>query len=153
MAASMKMQLDIVVVSAIEALPSVPPSFPSNQQNPSQGVPNAEVGSAAVGICPGRGEALTGSGCCKPSAMFGSGSFTSIFLMIRAGLPATTWKSGTSFVTTLPAPIVQPRPMVMPGNTIAFPPNQQSAPIVIGPPNSGPLIPFRRNGSRGWVPE
>lgn len=54
---------------------------------------------------------------------FGSGSFGSIFLMILAGLPATTWKSGTSFVTTLPAPIVQPRPMVIPGHTVTLPPN------------------------------
>jgi hypothetical protein len=48
----------------------------------------------------------------------GSGSLTSIFLMILAGLPATQWKSGTSFVTTLPAPTVQPLPMVTPGSTI-----------------------------------
>jgi hypothetical protein len=53
----------------------------------------------------------------------GSGSFGSIFLMILAGLPATQWKSGTSLVTTLPAPITQPLPMVTPGRTVTLPPN------------------------------
>ncbi|KAG9232038.1 hypothetical protein BJ875DRAFT_335846, partial [Amylocarpus encephaloides] len=56
-------------------------------------------------------------------------------------------------VTTLPAPIVQPLPMVMPGRTITLPPNQQSSPTTISPPNSGPLVPLRRNGSSGCVPE
>ena len=35
-------------------------------------------------------------------------------LITRAGLPATTAKAGTSFVTTLPAPIRAFSPMVMP---------------------------------------
>ncbi|KAK1709760.1 hypothetical protein BDP67DRAFT_408423 [Colletotrichum lupini] len=69
--------------------------------------------------------------------------------MTRAGLPATATKSGTSFVTTLPAPTVTPLPMVTPGRTIQLPPNQQSEPILIGFPYSGPLVPFRRTGSRG----
>ncbi|KAH9219862.1 hypothetical protein DL95DRAFT_384068, partial [Leptodontidium sp. 2 PMI_412] len=71
--------------------------------------------------------------------------------MIRAGLPATTWKAGTSLVTTLPAPTVTPRPIVTLGQTVTFPPNQQSSPTVIAPPSSGPLMPLRRNGSRGCV--
>jgi len=79
----------------------------------------------------------------------GSGSFGLIFLIILAGLPATQVKSGTFFVTTLPAPTVTPLPIVTPGSTITLPPNQQSSPIVIGLPSSGPWIPFRRNGSSG----
>jgi hypothetical protein len=86
-------------------------------------------------------------------ASLGSGAFGSILLITLAGLPATTQKSSTPLVTTLPAPTVTPLPIVTPGHTIAFPPNQQSSPIVIGAPNSGPLIPLRRNGSRGWAPE
>lgn len=58
-----------------------------------------------------------------------------------------------TFVTTLPAPIVLPRPIVTPGKMIAFPPIQQSSPITIGPPISGPAVPFRTSGSRGCVPE
>lgn len=81
----------------------------------------------------------------------GSGSFGSIFLIIRAGLPATTWKAGTSLVTTLPAPMVTPLPIVTPGSTITLPPNQQSSPTVMGTPSSGPCTPLRRNGSKGCV--
>jgi len=68
----------------------------------------------------------------------GSGADGTTFLIIRAGFPATTWKAGTSFVTTLPAPTVTPRPIVTPGSTMALPPNQQSSPMVIGAPSSGP---------------
>ncbi|KAH9898930.1 hypothetical protein F4778DRAFT_177860 [Xylariomycetidae sp. FL2044] len=60
---------------------------------------------------------------------------------------------GMSFVTTLPAPMVHPRPMVTPGRTMTLPPIQQSSPIVIGAPYSGPLVPLRTRGSVGWVPE
>lgn len=74
-------------------------------------------------------------------------------LITLAGFPTTTQKSSTSFVTTLPAPTVTPLPIVTPGNTIAFPPNQQSSPTVMGAPDSGPLVPLRRNGSSGWTPE
>ena len=35
-------------------------------------------------------------------------SLVSIFLMIRAGLPATIVIAGTSLVTTLPAPTIAP---------------------------------------------
>lgn len=74
----------------------------------------------------------------SPLADVGSGEVGLIFLTIRAGLPATTWKAGTSFITTLPAPTVTPRPIVTPGRTVTPPPNQQSSPIVIGLPSSGP---------------
>ncbi|KAF1357701.1 hypothetical protein EJ07DRAFT_127565, partial [Lizonia empirigonia] len=59
----------------------------------------------------------------------------------RAGLPATTVKSGTLFVTTLPAPTTHPRPIVTPGRIIAFPPIQQSCPTWISFPSSGPRVP------------
>ncbi|OTA96819.1 hypothetical protein M434DRAFT_66819, partial [Hypoxylon sp. CO27-5] len=54
-----------------------------------------------------------------------------------------------SLVTTEPAPIVDPRPIVTPGRTITLPPNQQSSPIIIGAPLSGPLVPLRTRGSVG----
>ncbi|KAH8706178.1 hypothetical protein BGZ61DRAFT_350933, partial [Ilyonectria robusta] len=49
-----------------------------------------------------------------------------------AGTPTATENSGTSLVTTLPAPIVHPLPIVTPGITVVFPPIQQSSPIVMG---------------------
>jgi hypothetical protein len=98
-----------------------------------------------------RSDTATTASLCFGAARVGSSSFGSIFLMIRAGLPATTWKAGTSLVTTLPAPMVAPRPILIPGQTVTLPPNQQSSPIVIGLPSSGPLIPLRRKGSRGCV--
>ncbi|KAI1195597.1 hypothetical protein F5X97DRAFT_241354 [Nemania serpens] len=58
-----------------------------------------------------------------------------------------------SLVTTLPAPIVHPRPMVTPERTITFPPSQQSSPMVMGAPFSGPFVPLRTLGSVGWLPE
>lgn len=33
-----------------------------------------------------------------------------------------------------------------------LPPNQQSSPMVMGRPYSGPRVPLRRTGSVGWVP-
>ena len=60
------------------------------------------------------------------------GVFYSNFLITLAGLPTAIEKSGMSFVTTEPAPITQPLPIVTPGQIIAFPPIQQSSPIVIG---------------------
>ena len=49
-----------------------------------------------------------------------------------AGLPTASELSGISFVTTAPAPITQPFPMMTPGQITAFPPIQQSLPIVTG---------------------
>lgn len=109
----------------------------------------------------------SGPACCSETI------FVTILLRTRAGFPATTWNGGTScqrlllvmrilialyysnlhtLVTTLPAPIVQPVPIVIPGSTIALPPNQQSSPMWISPPSSGPCVPFRMTGSNGWVP-
>jgi hypothetical protein len=58
-----------------------------------------------------------------------------------------------TFVTTLPAPTVLPRPIVTPGHTVTLPPIQTSSSIVMGFPDSGPFVPFLKSGSRGWVPE
>src|SRR5688572_20720384 len=56
--------------------------------------------------------------------------------MTRHGLPAANVASGTSRVTTLPAPITARPPMLTPGRMIAPPPTQTSAPISIGFPYS-----------------
>lgn len=45
-------------------------------------------------------------------------SFMSLFLITFAGFPADIFPLGTSFVTTLPAPIRLLLPIVTPGNTI-----------------------------------
>ena len=43
-------------------------------------------------------------------------------LTTRAGTPATTQCGGTSFVTTAPAPMVAPSPIVIPHKMVAFDP-------------------------------
>ena len=48
------------------------------------------------------------------------------------GTPAANTPSGISLVTTLPAPITQPFPIVTPPHTVTFPANQQLSPMVIG---------------------
>ena len=48
-----------------------------------------------------------------------------MLLITLHGFPAAKQLSGTSFVTTLPAPITVPLPMVTPGRIIAPPPIQQ----------------------------
>ena len=53
----------------------------------------------------------------------------------RQGFPAAKTPSGTSRVTTLPAPMTARAPMFTPGRIIAPPPTQTSAPISIGLPN------------------
>ena len=60
----------------------------------------------------------------------------SISRMTRHGLPAAKTFSGTSRVTTLPAPITARDPMVTPGRMMAPPPTQTSAPMSTGLPNS-----------------
>ncbi|PSR74472.1 hypothetical protein BD289DRAFT_354870, partial [Coniella lustricola] len=55
-----------------------------------------------------------------------------------AGLPTATLKSGTSLVTTLPAPMVQPLPILTPGIIVTLPPIQQSSPIETGMAYSTP---------------
>ena len=62
---------------------------------------------------------------------FDSGSWFN-FLITFAGFPTANELSGMSFVTTDPAPITQPFPIVTPGQITEFPPIQQSSPIVTG---------------------
>src|SRR5438874_2039426 len=50
----------------------------------------------------------------------------------RAGTPATRVSAGTSSVTTAPAAITAPGPMVTPGRIIARAPIQTPSPTVIG---------------------
>src|SRR5438128_2496522 len=58
---------------------------------------------------------------------------------MRAGLPLTVAPTGTSRVTTLPAPITALSAIVTPGRIIAPPPIHTSRPIRIGRPNSTPV--------------
>jgi hypothetical protein len=51
------------------------------------------------------------------------------YFKIRAGTPTATPKSGTSFVTTAPAPITAPLPIVTFGMIMAFAPIHTSLPI------------------------
>ena len=59
---------------------------------------------------------------------------------IKYPSPAAKQLSGKSFVTTLPAAITQPFPIVTPGITDTFAPNQQLSPILIGRAFSSPLF-------------
>ena len=54
------------------------------------------------------------------------------FLLITAGLPATTQSLGMSCITKLPAAIIHLSPMVTPGKITTEPPIHVSSPIVIG---------------------
>ena len=65
-----------------------------------------------------------------------------------AGFPTTVEPAATSFVTTLPAPMTAASPIVTPGRTMAWPPIQTFAPIVIARPSSRP--PARSSAPRGW---
>lgn len=56
----------------------------------------------------------------------------SVLLTILAGFPATTEKSGTSFVTTLPAPTMAPFPIVTSFRMMALKPIQASSPMCTG---------------------
>ncbi|KAL4736790.1 hypothetical protein BDV11DRAFT_207321 [Aspergillus similis] len=58
-----------------------------------------------------------------------------VFMTLQ-GLPTATENGGISFVTTLPAPIVHPSPILTPGRITTFPPIQQSSPMNTGWPNS-----------------
>ncbi|KAF9263014.1 hypothetical protein L218DRAFT_866450, partial [Marasmius fiardii PR-910] len=51
-----------------------------------------------------------------------------------AGFPIATEYGGTSLVTTDPAPIVLPRPIVTPGKTCTPAPSQQSSSILMASP-------------------
>ncbi|KAI0862336.1 hypothetical protein F4860DRAFT_124879 [Xylaria cubensis] len=54
------------------------------------------------------------------------------FFTTLAGDPIATEKSGMFLVTTLPAPMVHPFPMVTPGMIVTLPPIQQSSPMMTG---------------------
>ena len=66
----------------------------------------------------------------------------------RQGLPKHRWRAGMSRVTTLPAPITQPVPIVTPGHTITAVASHASSSIVIGAPHSRPVR--RSPASSGW---
>lgn len=74
----------------------------------------------------------------QPSDASGSATFSTT----RAGTPYATENSGMSLVTSDPAPIVQPFPIVTPGRTVVPAPSQQSSPIVTGRVKT---IPSRRD--------
>ena len=68
------------------------------------------------------------------------GIYCSIIFLTVAGTPATKQLSGMSLVITLPAAITQPFPIVTPGMTDTFAPNQQLSPTLIGSAFSSPLF-------------
>ena len=73
------------------------------------------------------------------------------FLTTLAGFPTATDRSSISLVTTLPAPMVHPFPILTPGQMTTPPPIQQSVPMVIGSAQSGPFVPSLSSGIRGWA--
>ena len=64
---------------------------------------------------------------CAAAAVLCYKSFTA-----RQGLPIARQPGGISWVTTLPAPITESRPIVTPGRTITPPPIQTFSPMLIG---------------------
>lgn len=64
--------------------------------------------------------------------------YCSIVLMTFAGIPAIKLLPGISLVTTAPAAITHPEPMVTPGITETLAPNQQLFPTLIGKAFSSP---------------
>src|SRR5699024_1585895 len=67
-----------------------------------------------------------------PRRRAGARRHQSMFLITRAGTPATTVRAGTSWVTTAPAATTAPAPMVTPWVTTAAAPIQTSSSITIG---------------------
>jgi len=57
-----------------------------------------------------------------PAIIQGIHSESSRYLMMRPGFPTTTALGGTSLVTTVPAPIMAPAPMVIPHRIVALAP-------------------------------
>ncbi len=55
-----------------------------------------------------------------------------LYFFTCAGLPATIAYSGTSFVTTEHAPIIEWLPIFTPGRIVTFPPIYTSSPISTG---------------------
>ena len=64
--------------------------------------------------------------------------YCSIVLMTFAGTPAIKLFAGISLVTTAPAAITHPAPIVPPGITETLAPHQQLSPILIGKAFSNP---------------
>ncbi|KAL2842483.1 hypothetical protein BJX68DRAFT_244743 [Aspergillus pseudodeflectus] len=75
-----------------------------------------------------------------------------ILSSVRIKLKGSTTLDHRTLVTTLPAPITAPFPILTPWRTVTFPASQQSSPIWISWPVSGPFVPFRSSGSRGCLP-
>ncbi len=72
-----------------------------------------------------------------------------IGLRIRHGFPTARTPGGNERVTTLPAPITVPSPMVTPGRTVTFEASHTLQPIVTG---CAAMIPsLRWAASRAWV--
>ena len=65
---------------------------------------------------------------------FGGGEKKTLYLLgrTRAGFPATVVLDATSRVTTLPAPMTQFSPMVIPGKRMALPPIHELRPMRTG---------------------
>ena len=80
----------------------------------------------------------------SPVQIFFHSSPSSVRTM-RAGTPAARVFGGTSRVTTAPAAMTAPLPIVTPGSTVAFPPIQTSSPIVMGCAMPTPLRRCRGN--------
>ena len=69
--------------------------------------------------------------------------------MTRHGLPKAMTPAGMSRVTTLPAPITVPSPIVTPCMTTQLPPIQTLSPMVTGSERMTPAL--RWSGSRACV--
>lgn len=66
------------------------------------------------------------------SGRFAIRSDSVILRITRQGTPAAKLSDGMSRVTTLPAPMTQLSPIVTPGQTVTFAPNQQLSPMMTG---------------------
>lgn len=73
-------------------------------------------------------------------------------LSISASTSQICTQTALTLVTTLAAPTTLPLPTFTPGRIVTLPPIQQSSPISISAPPSGPCVPFLTSGSRGCVP-
>ena len=67
---------------------------------------------------------------CKNGLQIGGHFYCSIVLMTFAGTPAIKLFAGISLVTTAPAAITHPAPIVTPGITETLAPNQQLSPTL-----------------------
>ena len=69
-------------------------------------------------------------------------------LITLQGTPAAMTPAGMSWVTTLPAPMTEPAPMVTPPQTVAFAPIQTFSSSVMGAEVPTPWL--RCSGSTAW---